>query len=124
MKKKTFFDDLKPSDSSSELYIRPFVPGAGDDAIGGREPFATLTYSNITIELDYTFMRNVSSSSIGSQDRLFALGCEQILKDMEYDIYNEQPYDHRDTQKYREQAAQNKYWTINTENPASLRWAR
>lgn len=88
---------------TSKLVLRPFIPtgmvasgNAEEDAkrigflkenrMDRREQYATLTYGNVTIELDYTiFMR--LSLDVGKQyDReraIFNLGKDEILTEMD-----------------------------------------
>lgn len=84
----------------TKIKVRPFIPYIKDEEIEGREPFATLTYGDITIELDYTIMRMLSIdnrshimfNTIGLAHGAF----NEIIKEMDYHIYGKLPNTHRD----------------------------
>lgn len=77
---------------TSKLRLRPFMPlaeveGSELAPMGEREEFATLSYGGVTIELDYTILRNldltVHSEWFVSAKQVFNLGRDEILKEME-----------------------------------------
>jgi len=87
---------------TSKLKLRPFIPhgmlATGDRELDeqnreifkkggllGREQYATLSYGNVTIELDYSIFRRLSLDVGRCYDReraIFNLGKEEILKEM------------------------------------------
>ena len=87
---------------TSKLKLRPFIPYSmvetGDKELDEankaafkkkgmlkREQFATLSYGNVTIELDYTIFMRLSLDVGRCYDReraIFNLGKEEILKEM------------------------------------------
>ena len=77
---------------TSKLRLRSFMPlaeveGSELAPMGEREEFATLSYGGVTIELDYTILRNldltVHSEWFVSAKQVFNLGRDEILKEME-----------------------------------------
>lgn len=91
---------------TSKLKLRPFIAGrqieTGDKELDDkqrkmllelkadkREPFATLTFGNVTIELDYTIFRKLELEVGHEYDRvrdIFNLGKEEMLKEMDMAI--------------------------------------
>ena len=87
---------------TSKLKLRPFIPHSmvetGDKELDEankaafkkkgmlkREQFATLSYGNVTIELDYTIFMRLSLDVGGCYEReraIFNLGKEEILTEM------------------------------------------
>jgi len=90
---------------TSELNIRPFKPSKLDEGKEGREPFATLTFGNVTLELDYTIIRdlkmdNKSDLAYGAVSA-FGKGMEEIFNEMNLDLYRDMPANHRDNKNSR-----------------------
>ena len=85
---------------TSKIKIRPFVPFAKDEEKEGREPYAVLKYGNVEIELDYTVMRMLSIDSKSSVTynlrSITHSAFEEIIKEMNYDLYGKLPNTHRD----------------------------
>jgi len=82
---------------TSKLKLRPFIPTMRDEEKDGREPYATLKYGNILIELDYTILRSLKLNIQGMDQvtALFASGIDEIQMEMNMDMGHE-PYGHRD----------------------------
>ena len=77
---------------TSKLVLRPFMPvaekiGTEFSTTGKREPYATLTYGNVTIQLDYTIFRllEIETKYYHREREIFNLGKEEILHEMAYD---------------------------------------
>jgi len=88
---------------TSKLLVRPFKPiEEGAD----REPFATLTYGNVTVEIDYTIMRYLQldiesinyAKTVGMAGRAF----EEILNEMLVTMHGSIPRYHRDTEEFKQ----------------------
>lgn len=91
--------------NTSKIKIRPFIPTMKDENIEKREPFAILNFGNVTIELDYTIMRylklGVSSDLWAETISICHRGFEEIVKEMELNMYGEMPRYHRDTVEFK-----------------------
>lgn len=89
--------------NSSKIKFRPFIPSAHwkgyDDTVANsvpketkREPFATLTYGGVTVEIDYTIFLHMNigyKKNAGPMSRavsIFHLAKEEILKEMATDL--------------------------------------
>ena len=84
----------------TQIKVRPFIPYMKDEIVDGREPFATLTYGGVTVELDYTLMRMLSIDS-KSHDMFLNIGLahsafNEIIKEMDFHLYGKLPSTHRD----------------------------
>lgn len=88
---------------TSKIKIRPFIPCMKDEVKDGREPFAVLKYGNIEIEFDYTIIRHLKldmlSDCYTKTVSLASAGIDEILKEMDLDLYGRMPDYHRDSDK-------------------------
>jgi len=72
----------------TNILVRPFIPGMKDEAKDGREPFVTLTYGGVTIEIDYTLMLSLAvdnkSPYMNKTVGMSAYAFKEIIREMEY----------------------------------------
>ncbi len=84
----------------TKIKIRPFIPYIKDEKTEGREPFAILTYGEVTVELDYTIIRMLTldcQSDLMTKTVSLAKGAfDEIIKEMDYKLYGTLPTTHRD----------------------------
>lgn len=104
----------------TKIKIRPFVPIQKPEK---REPFATLTYGGVTIEIDLTILRNVKLDNESlyflKTRSIFAAGISEIEREMWSDINGELPRYHRDnenTQYHNENFSHNPLHRDNVEH--------
>ena len=90
---------------TTKIKIRPFIPFAKDEQKEGREPFALLTYGNVTIELDYTLLNylrlDVQSGCWSKTQSICNRGIEEILNEMYLAMDGKLPKYHRDTDRFK-----------------------
>ena len=69
-----------------------------------KETSATLTYGNVSIKIPYTIFRYLSmhseSAVFSKAHSIFNRGCEEILKEMKFELYGEMPRYHRDSEEF------------------------
>lgn len=69
------------------------------------EPFATLEFGGVKIKVPYTLFRSVKmdneSINFAKPVSLFSRGIEEIIKEMEADIYGVMPPYHRDSEEFK-----------------------
>jgi len=87
---------------TSKINIRPFTPCLKDEDKNGREEYDTLTYGNITIELDQTIIDyltlNSQSEYMIKICRIFDCGIDEIKNEMWAKIEGKLQPHHRDSQ--------------------------
>lgn len=105
---------------TSRITIRPFIPFKKDEEKEGREPYATLEYGNVKIEIDYSIMRflnlDVKSDLYNKTKSIAKAGFEEIIKEMDLQLYGELPSTHRDSNhRYLKSITYNHLHPINKE---------
>ena len=85
---------------TSSLRVRPFIPCMKDEEKDGREEFATLTYGNVTVELDYTILRNIrlydQSPYMAKTVSIFHAAVREIVREMHVVMDGRIPDHHRE----------------------------
>ena len=85
---------------TSKIKIRPFIPSMKNEVADGREPFAILRYGNVEIELDYTIIRtlklDIESDLYTKTISIAHAGFNEIMREMDFDLYGKLPSTHRD----------------------------
>ncbi len=89
---------------TTKIRIRPFVPYLKDEKAEKREPFALLTYGNVTIELDMTIMEGLRLTTSYAEKTCMIAHCgfDEIKKEMWVDLEGELPRYHRDSEEQKE----------------------
>ena len=84
----------------TEIKIRPFIPVLKDEEKEGREPFATLGFGGVTVEIDLTLLRSVTVNNESPQFLqtccIFNAAIKEIEREMWSDLDGEIPRYHRD----------------------------
>ena len=88
---------------TSPIRIRPWKPCLRDEDKLGREPFATISFGNVVMEVDCTFFRfltfDVESMFYDKAKATGDAGLGEIVKEMSASLYQEIPSNHRDNMK-------------------------
>ena len=84
----------------SKLTVRPFIPTMKDETKEGREPFATLSFGDVTIEIDITIFRSLTldlgSDLYTKTCQLFEYARKEMEREMWEEIDGERDPHHRD----------------------------